>query len=56
MPAFNELVGGLSINGSGKSLMGPILRSGGVDLDNAEVYLLDGTYIGIVKRLRAQMA
>ena len=52
MPAFNDLVGGLSINRLEKRLMGPILSSGGVNMEAAEVYLLDGTYIGVVKQLR----
>ena len=51
MPAFNDLVGGLSINKLEKNLMGPILRSGGVKVENAEIYLLDGTYMGMVKQL-----
>jgi hypothetical protein len=33
--------------------LGPILRSGAVDFENAEVHLLDGTYLGRVKQLRA---
>ncbi|MDQ1280530.1 MAG: Phosphoesterase [Thermoproteota archaeon] len=52
IPAFNDLVGGLSINRLEKGLMGPILGSGVVDMEAAEVYLLDGTYIGVVKQLR----
>ena len=55
MPAFNELVGGLSINRFERGLMGPILRSGGVNMEEAEAYLLDGTYIGNVKQLRSQI-
>jgi len=55
MPAFNELLGGMSINRLERGLMGPILHSRGVDMDNAEAYLLDGTYIGTVKQLRAQI-
>ena len=53
MPAFNDLVGGLSINRLEKSLMGPILNSEGVNMRAAEVYLLDGTFIGNVKQLRS---
>lgn len=52
MPAFNDLIGGLSINRLEKRLMGPILRSRGVNVENAETYLLDGTYIGVIKQLR----
>lgn len=51
MPALNDFVGGLSINRLEKNLMGPILSSGGVKMEAVEVYLLDGTYIGVVKQL-----
>ena len=36
----------------GKKLIGPILRSGCVDLDNSEIYLLDGTYLGKLSHLK----
>ncbi len=52
-PAFNDLLGGLPINAeSPKSLLGPLLRTGAVDVENFEVYLLDGTYLGKVSFLR----
>jgi len=34
-------------------LLGPVLRSGSVDVDDAEVYLLDGAYLGRVGHLRS---
>ncbi|OYT62511.1 MAG: hypothetical protein B6U69_01555 [Thermofilum sp. ex4484_15] len=47
MPAFNEYLGGLAINKHlGEDMRSPLLNSGGVILDNAEVFLLDGTYLG----------
>lgn len=52
MPAFNDLIGGLPINRLERRLMGPILRSRGVNVESAEAYLLDGTYIGVIKQLR----
>ncbi len=53
MPAFNDMLGGLQMNGNpSNSLLGPILRSGCVDIDNAEAYLLDGSYLGTIARLR----
>jgi hypothetical protein len=59
MPPFNDFLGGRPVNSkrieethAGESL-GPILRSGAVDLDEAEVHLLDGTYLGRVRQLRA---
>jgi putative SbcD/Mre11-related phosphoesterase len=53
MPAFGELVGGAPVNRSiPDELMGPILRSGAINLERAEVYLLDGTFLGRVGELR----
>jgi putative SbcD/Mre11-related phosphoesterase len=58
MPSFNDFLGGRAINQtrSGKegraTMIGPILRSGTLDTDNAEVYLLDGTYLGTLNQLR----
>jgi putative SbcD/Mre11-related phosphoesterase len=53
MPAFNDMLGGLQMNGKpSNSLLGPLLRSGCVDIDNAEAYLLDGSYLGTIDRLR----
>lgn len=52
-PAFNDLLGGLPINAeSPRSLLGPLLRTGAVDVEGFEVYLLDGTYLGRVGFLR----
>jgi len=58
MPSFNENLGGRSVNrrdGTGKMpmLLGPVLRSSAVDFELAELYLLDGTYLGTVKHLRS---
>ncbi len=47
MPAFNELCGGVTFNSSNKRLLGPI-ASKLLRLEDMEVYLLDGTYIGKV--------
>jgi hypothetical protein len=59
VPPFNDFLGGRPVNSkrmeeshAGETL-GPILRSGAVDMDNAEVHLLDGTYLGHVKQLKA---
>jgi len=58
MPSFNDFLGGRAINKSSiirdaifKDFIGPILRSGSVILDRAEIYLLDGTYIGMLDKL-----
>jgi len=58
MPSFNDFLGGRAINTTkpGKegqaTMIGPMLRSGTLDMDNAEVYLLDGTYLGTLNQLR----
>ena len=59
MPSFNQFLGGRPINkikrGKKKTdaYIGPILRSGCVNIDDAEVYLLDGTFLGTVDQLKA---
>jgi putative SbcD/Mre11-related phosphoesterase len=58
MPSFNDFLGGRAINEirSGKEgqpqMIGPLLRSGMVDMDHADVYLLDGMYLGTLNQLR----
>jgi len=58
VPSFNDFLGGRAINEvrAGKEghdqMIGPLLRSGIVDMDNAEIYLLDGTYLGTLTQLR----
>jgi putative SbcD/Mre11-related phosphoesterase len=59
VPPFNDFLGGRPVNSkrveethAGERL-GPVLRSGAVDMDNAEVHLLDGTYLGRVRQLKA---
>ena len=53
MPTFNDLMGGLPINAeTPKSLMGPLFRSGAVGVDDFDVYLLDGAFLGKVNFLR----
>ncbi len=63
MPYFNEFLGGRSINRAtagrsekmrkSREYLGPLLRSGGIDVENAETYLLDGTFLGTVNQLRS---
>ena len=59
MPSFNQFLGGRPINEKRKgrkkddAYIGPILRSGCVNIDEAEVYLLDGTFLGTVDQLKA---
>jgi putative SbcD/Mre11-related phosphoesterase len=53
MPAFGELVGGAAVNRAvPEEFLGPMFKSGAVRLDEAEVYLLDGTSLGTVGNLR----
>jgi putative SbcD/Mre11-related phosphoesterase len=59
VPPFNDFLGGRPVNSkkieqthAGERL-GPVMRSGAVDMDDAEVHLLDGTYLGRVKQLKA---
>ncbi|MDH7477737.1 MAG: metallophosphoesterase [Candidatus Bathyarchaeota archaeon] len=55
MPSFNEFLGGKPLNKdkAGKErIVGPILRSEAVDMESAETYLLDGTYLGTLNQLK----
>jgi hypothetical protein len=54
MPSFNEFLGGRPLNedrGS-ESFVGPVLRSEAVDIEGAETYLLDGTFLGTLRQLK----
>ena len=59
MPSFNDFLGGRPINETrsrkeigSESLIGPVLRSEALDVDDSELYLLDGTFLGTLNRLR----
>ncbi len=59
MPSFNEFLGGkplnkrkLGQNAKTRRIMGPVLRSEAVNMENAEIYLLDGTFLGTLNQLR----
>jgi uncharacterized protein len=53
MPAFNELCGGVPFNESTQEdLLGPVFTSGGIKLEASEIYLLDGTRLGLLKNIR----
>jgi hypothetical protein len=58
VPPFNDFLGGRPVNTrrieethAGERL-GPVLSSGAVNVEDAEVHLLDGTYLGHVKQLK----
>jgi len=58
LPSFNDFLGGKPLNEKkakdlkNKELLGPVLRSEAVDMENAEIYLLDGTFLGTLKQLK----
>jgi len=54
MPCFNDFLGGRPINKKSKSqrYIGPLLRSKAINTDKAEVYLLDGTFLGTIQQLK----
>jgi metallophosphoesterase superfamily enzyme len=53
VPTFNDLMGGLPVNSeTPRSLLGPLFRSKVVEVDDFDVYLLDGTFLGRVDFLR----
>jgi putative SbcD/Mre11-related phosphoesterase len=59
MPSFNDFLGGRPLNErrpahklDSKMAAGPVLRSEAVDMDKAETYLLDGTFLGTIEQLR----
>lgn len=55
MPSFNGFMVGRALNemsGEDVGAISPILRSKCVDIDGAELYLLDGFYLGSLKTLR----
>jgi putative SbcD/Mre11-related phosphoesterase len=45
IPAFNPLCGGIAVNNEG--ITGPLAKI--VDTENAEVFLIDGTFLGKIK-------
>jgi len=58
VPPFNDFLGGRPVNSRledkhANEGLGPLLRSGAVDMDEAEVHLLDGTFLGRVGQLKA---
>jgi len=59
MPSFNEFLGGQPINQRSlgkdvrsKAFIGPVLRSKSINLDDAETYLPDGTFLGTINQLK----
>ncbi|KXS46715.1 MAG: phosphoesterase [Methanohalophilus sp. T328-1] len=53
IPAFNELCGGVAFNEAIlDDLLGPAFSSGSIDVANADIYLLDGMYMGKLKDIK----
>ncbi len=59
MPSFNDFLGGRPVNEErarkevgAEALIGPVLRSDAVVVDDSELYLLDGTYLGTLAQLK----
>jgi len=60
MPSFNDFLGGKPLNETRKhghpeneTVAGPLLRSQTVNMNDAEAYLLDGTFLGTLNQLKA---
>jgi len=57
VPSFNDFLGGKPLNEgrvrrAGKEMtVGPVLRSDAIDMGNAELFLLDGTFLGTLNQL-----
>lgn len=59
MPCFSDFLGGRPMNRKSSArnpksveYLGPILHGGNVDIENAEVYLLDGAFLGTINQLK----
>ncbi len=52
VPAFNEFCGGTALNTTPYKFLSPVLKNNLVDMDRAEIYLLDGTFLGKLEDLR----
>lgn len=55
LPTFNPMLAGTPINSpSHQEHIGPLFRSKAIDLPNAELHLLDGTYLGRLSSLASR--
>jgi len=54
IPAFNRSLGGGPVNLEGPRMLGPLLSNELVDLENGQVYLMDGLFLGTVSSLRVK--
>lgn len=52
LPAFNKLLGGVAVNlAADEELIGPLLANKFFDINKSKAYLLDGTFLGDIKKL-----
>ncbi|MCX6651118.1 MAG: metallophosphoesterase [Methanomassiliicoccales archaeon] len=54
LPAFNRTLGGGPVNLEGPRMLGPLLSNDLLDLENGQVYLMDGLFLGTVSSLRVK--
>jgi hypothetical protein len=52
MPAFNHLIGGMAFNSKDFEPLGPLLTNEILKWKESEVYLLDGTFLGNLDKLK----
>jgi len=59
MPSFNDFLGGRPINRKTKATspkyqtLSPLTRSKSMNIEEAELFLLDGTFLGTINQLTA---
>ena len=46
IPSFNKLLGGSPVNVAEEGFLGPLMNSGMIDIDEAQIFLLDGILLG----------
>jgi len=54
VPSLNRTIQGSPVNLEGGKMLGPLFAKDLIDLDNAQLYLLDGIHLGAVKSLRVK--
>ena len=54
MPSFNHIIGGMTFNSKDFEPLGPLLKNEVLKWKEAEVYLLDGTFLGNLNKLKSK--
>lgn len=54
VPSLNRTIQGSPVNLEGGRMLGPLFGKGLIDLDNAQLYTLDGIFLGAVRALRVK--